>query len=128
MLALLLAAALVGPPAPDPYAALEARMAEVKRVADGTFTDAAIIGVASGFDIWTTEHCFATNPDCSEMNWLGQDSGSSRIALKAAAYPVKVGTSYILRRKGHHNWARGVTIAIAAIDILAGVRNLRNSR
>lgn len=126
MIALLLAAALFGPPAPaDPAVALlEARLAEVRRVADGTFTDAALIGAASAFDIWSTERCITRNPRCYEANPLGADSGSSRIALKAGVYPLKVGVSYGLRRLGHHGWARVAALVFSAIDVAVGIHNL----
>lgn len=127
MIPLLLAAALAGPPAPrDPAVVLlEARLEQVRKVADGTLADAAILGVAGAFDIWATERCVARNPSCYEANPLGKDSGTSRLALKAALYPVKVGGSYILRRKSHHGLARVYTIAVAAVDVALGVRALR---
>lgn len=126
MIALLLAAALVGPPAPDPYAAIEARMAEVKRVADGTFTDAAMIAVGSAVDIWGTERCIS-NGTCTELNPLGQDSGTSRLAVKAAMYPLKVGACYTLRRHGYHKAARILAVVVTAVDVGLGIHAIRLS-
>jgi len=131
MISLLLAASLMGPPAPSPQLrdqTIEARFDEIKRVADGTFTDAAIIGAGSAFDIWATERCISRNPLCYEANPLGKDSGSQRIALKAGVYPLKVGISYFFRRTRHHRTARIFAVSFALLDGAIGVNNYRLSR
>jgi hypothetical protein len=128
MLALLLAAAFVGPPAPpDPTAVIEARLAEVKRVADGTFTDAGIIGVGAAFDLWTTAHCLERNSSCYEANPLGSVA-EKRIALKAAVYPLEVGACYWLRRMGKHKAARWVAVGLTAFHVGLGINNLRTAQ
>jgi hypothetical protein len=132
MLHLLILAQFVvsGPPDPvDPrIAMIEARLEETKRVADGTFTDGAILAVSSAWDIWTTERCIARNPNCYELNPLGKDSGASRIALKSAYFPIALGSSYVLRRAGHHKTARISTLVISAAQIAVGFINLDKSK
>lgn len=128
---LVLAAGLVGPPDPIDVrvASLERRLEEVRRVADGTFLDAAIIAPGVGLDLWTTGRC----EKCRELNPLiansqGYPDALKAVGLKAAAYPVEVGACYILRRSGHHNWARGLAIGMTVVHVGVGVHNLRNTR
>lgn len=152
MLGILLAAALVGPPAPKPQdqtkpayeqrredaqaardkavlegIAQEAGVAEgleqVRKVADGTFLDATFIAAGSAFDVWATDHCISKGK-CYELNPLGQIP-TQRLALKAGLYPVKVGACYLLRRWGHHNWARGAALGVTAIDVFLGAKALK---
>lgn len=127
MLGILLAAALVGPPAPKPQdqtqPAYEQRLEEVRKVADGTFLDATFIAAGSAFDVWATDHCISKGK-CYELNPLGQIP-TQRLALKAGLYPVKVGACYLLRRWGHHNWARGAALGVTAIDVFLGAKALK---
>lgn len=116
-----------GPPAPrEPAIALiEARLAEIKRVSDGTFLDAIIIGGGNGFDLWTTGKCGKDNPFCFEANpAISNSSGLQIIALKAAAYPIEVGICYLLRRWGHHTWARIMAFVSGGIHLAVGIHNL----
>lgn len=102
-------------------------MAEIKRVADGTMTDAALMAIGSAVDIWGTEQCVNAST-CYEANSAGQTSGTARVALKAGLYPVKVGGCYVLRRTGHHKAARIVAILVTAVDVGLGVKAYRLSR
>lgn len=132
MIELIIAAALIGPPMPraqtQMVSAYDEKLEQIKKTADGTMTDAAIIGVCSAFDVWATERCISRNPNCYEANSLGKDSGTQRLAVKAAMYPVKVGLVYLLRRLNHHNWARGAAVVVGSIDIGFGVHALNKSR
>lgn len=119
---------VVGPPAPkDPAIVLiEARLEEVRRVADGTFLDAAIIAPGLGFDLWTTGRC----EGCRELNPLianskGYPDALKATGLKAAVGPLEVGACYVLRRQGHHNWARGLAIGLTVFHAAVGIHNLR---
>lgn len=136
---LLLASALIGPPSPvrqdqtisaydQRIRDLENKLEEVDKTADGTLFDASIIGLCSSFDIWATERCISRNPGCYEGNEGGKDSGTQRLALKAGVYPIKVGGVYLLRRLGHHNWARGAAIGISLIDTAFGIHALNKSK
>lgn len=131
MISLLLAAALAGPPDPiDPAVALlNARLDEVRKVADGTFMDSVIIAPGLGFDLWTTGKC----EGCRELNPLIADSQGypnalKAVGLKAAVFPVEVGACYMLRRNGHHNWARGLAIGLTVMHAVIGASNLHQGK
>lgn len=126
VIALVLAAALMGPPdPPDPR--IVARLEEIRKVADGTLLDATIIAPGVSFDLWTTSHCLEQNRACYEQNPLGS-TAEKRIALKAAAFPMEIGACYVLRRTGHHNWARGLAIGLTVFHAVIGVHNLNQGR
>ena len=133
ILSLILASAnLVGPlPPPEQNLtqdAIQQKLDEVKRVADGTFSDAVLIGVGSGFDMYMTEKCIVENPGCYESIGVNQVNGTARLALKGGLYPAKVGACYYLRRLGKHKLARALALGFFSIDTYAGYKNFKNSR
>lgn len=112
-----------GPTPLERVTKLEAQLRDVKRTADGTFLDAAIIAPAGFWDVYTTEKCFQENPRCAELNRLGFN-GTTRVGVKTAVYPLKVAVRYALRRLHHHHWARVTALVFAGVDVAQGFRNL----
>ena len=98
MLALLLAAALAGPPAPPDH---QAQHAKIARGADGTAADLTWLSLGAAADLYTTAWALHACPSCYESNALGFDS-EARVALKVASTITAAGACYAVRRRGHH--------------------------
>ena len=102
MLALMLAAALAGPPAPAPRA--------VQASETGRTTDRVLIYGGAALDVATTEWALASCATCYEGNAIMRNRGT-RIAAKAAvAVALDLGTKW-MRRRGHPRAARVLSVA-----------------
>jgi len=116
MIALLLAAALVGPPAPKTRATVK-----VEEMADSFALHAAVIGFAFAADMGTTSWALRRCPTCFEAG-LGADV-EARTALHLGYGTVALGACYLLERTGHRNWARAVAAGTAGIFGGAAISN-----
>lgn len=117
-----------GPPAPkDPaIALLEARLEEHQKVSEGTLWDAVIIAPGASADLYTTgekQNCRELNPAIADRQ-TGRPNSLKAVALKAAVYPLEVAAAFILRKFGHHNWARGLAWALTGMHTGIAIWNL----
>jgi hypothetical protein len=119
VIVLLLAAALVGPPAPAPCPA--ARTAELFH---GFVVDSARIGGGLMVDLWSTEFALARCPSCREGNPLGLTK-SERIYLKGATAAAEIAVCHKLRRDGHPVWAKWTGRLILGLQAFAAADNVR---
>ena len=119
MIALLLAAALAGPPAPQTPPPVP-----VEKIADDLSKHLAWIATGYTADMLGTGYGLKHCATCFEANPIGGQTGDIGIlALKTGS---AVGTGlivYKLERKGHHKWATGLSLSYAAIGFLAGGQN-----
>lgn len=123
MIALLLAAALAGPPSPtDWQAAHTDKHVEIARVADGTALDLTILGLGAGADLLSTSAAMRWCPTCLEGNPLGWDT-EARVAGKLGMVSIVGVSCYGLRRTGHHNWATGFRYVAFGLQMAAATSN-----
>ena len=120
MIALLLAAALMGPPAParadDPV--------PVEKLADDLSKHLAWIAAGATIDLTGTGYGLKHCPSCFEANPIGGQSGDIGIVALKMGSAVGVGLiTFKLERGGHHKWATGLSLSYAAIGFLAGGQN-----
>jgi hypothetical protein len=114
---LLLAAALVGPPAPCSEKALvHGLIVGTARVSGGAFVD-----------LWSTEYALARCEGCREGNPLGL-SRPARTVLKGAVVVGSVAAMHKLRRDGHPGWAKWLGRGLLAIQVGAAVNNVRRAK
>jgi hypothetical protein len=118
ILGLVVAAALVGPPAPAPCPA--ARTAELFH---GFVVDSARVGGGLMADLWSTEFALARCPSCREGNPLGV-SKSARVYLKGAAAAGVIAICHRLRRDGHPAWAKWVGRGALGLQLFAAGSNV----
>jgi hypothetical protein len=112
---MLLAAILVGPPAPPTPQDVAAEHARILR---GTAADAVVLSVGAGLDLASTQYALDRCQTCYEANPLMRDPGA-RYALKVASTAAAVWVCYELRRTGHHKAA--TTLRWALFAALVGV-------
>ena len=87
----------------------------------------AIQTAAGAFDIWATGYCVAENPKCFETNPLGK-TAEQRIALKAATIAMFAIGANELDKRGHKDYAIGVTVVGVMLQTFLGVRAIRMAR
>jgi hypothetical protein len=124
-LALILAAALVGPPAPKVYPTCPiGEECEGAKHHDRVLRYVAIQTAAGAFDIWATGYCVSKNPSCYETNPLGK-TAEQRIAVKAATIAGFAIMANELDRHHHEHLAIGVTVVGVALQTFLGVKAIK---
>lgn len=116
---LLLAASLVGPPAPPTPQDVAA---EHSRILRGTAVDTAVLVVGAGFDLASTEWALSQCANCREGNPLGQ-TVERRVALKVATTAAVVVVCHRLRKGGHHRSATTLRWIAFGIQLAAATNN-----
>lgn len=116
--ALLLTAALVGPPAPCEKSAA---------LVHGLIVDTARVSGGAFVDLWSTEYALARCGDCKEGNPLGL-SRPARTLLKGAVVIGSVAALHKMRKDGHPGWAKWTGRALLAVQLGAAVNNVRRVR
>lgn len=120
MLALLLAASIVGPPAPS------AKCDRAREQVHGLIVDTARVSGGAFLDLWSTEYALARCPTCREGNPLGL-SRPARTALKGAFVVGAVAGLHKVRRDGHPVWAKWLGRGLLAVQVGATVNNVRRA-
>lgn len=116
--AMLLAAAIVGPPAPCVQRAdlVHGLVVDTARVSGGAFVD-----------LWSTEYALARCEGCREGNPLGL-SRPARTLLKGALVVGTVAYLHKTRRDGHPDRAKWIGRAILAFQVGVAANNVRRAR
>jgi hypothetical protein len=103
---------------------LEARLDEVKRVADDSATCIRDSFVFAGTDLMTSAVAWKRCPECGESNPLGF-STESRVALKFSSLGVQIATCYETAKGGAKpariaRWTlRGINLALVVNNLIA---------
>jgi hypothetical protein len=107
---------------------LEARLNEVKRVADDSVSCVVTHVAAAGGDVLATEIMFKRCPTCAEANIAGFN-GTARVALKLLEVGAQIGACYETAKHSHSRvkklqWAGRIWnyfwIAVNAISAAMG--------
>jgi len=113
---------MVGPPAPDKYAILEAP-SPLRQ----TRTDLAWMAGAAALDLGTTEFALRRCETCREGNPLGS-SPNARLGLKLGVTAGVSALCYHLHKQGHHRKAKIARWTVVGAWVAASVVNLTHSR
>lgn len=122
MKALLLAAVLVGPPAPREPGLLH-HIEAARSPRTSLRVQLPLQTLAAGFDLWTTGRCLRAGT-CYEANPLA-DLGKVPYALKGASLAVTMGLT-VWAEKTDRRWLAWTITALSVVgQVYLGVRNLR---
>ena len=122
MISLLLAATLIGPPAPPPQNE-QVTAPQLATQLDHTAECVVKVGFVAAGDVGSTGWALARCPTCREANPLGVNA-EARIALKLSTAMAVGATCYALERSGHHNAARAVRLGYTLPTLYLIVANV----
>ena len=120
---LLLAAALLGPPAPQ-----LAPVVPVEQIADDAADHCALVVAGGAADLMATGWALSRCPTCYEANPLGVNV-EARLALKTGGMAGACWLSYKLERRGHRKAAKifsrtwfFLSMGLAVNNVVHGIR------